>query len=516
MMSAHVNTPQKDESLDLYVKKFQSICDMHHVPLGSPEDFPGFMQKLAEDRHFAMDFWALTGRLSSREGGQLSDEQMLAVIVDSITGRDVHDADGVFKKLVDDLARLLAGVDLYGPTEQSDVKTVALPSVFPPGTGSQGFAEDVKRVAGKEPSTTDADSHPLSEALLRLEQNNLLLKEHLDSLDNKVSRIEPHLEELTSIVSSASSPSPKERARGRVEEPVLRPVGSSRSILEPRRASFADDDEDDPSIPIPLEGYSHRGGQRRIVFFVVLLLAVAGGLFAQHRYGSSLWQSYGVALRERYSSLLEKMHGAGSAVSSTNQSAPQSAAAGSAPAAAPTSDSSSANPPSAPNAPASSAPVAGSSSASEQAATKQTATKQTAPASGEPQASDNESSPRSRRKAMSSHAVAVAAAAAASSGGDDAGAIKVAPAVMEANLISSRVPAYPEAAKVNHIEGPVVMQAVISKDGTVTRVNILEGDRRLRDAASEAVRRWRYRPHLVNGRPVDVVTIVTVDFELDQ
>ncbi len=147
MMSAYANPSPKDESFDPNVKKIQSICDMHNVPFGSPDALPGFMHKLTEDKHFAMDFWELTGKLSSKEGVQLSDKRLLALIVESVTGRDVQYAEGVSKKLVDDLSRLLAGVDPDGPKGQSDVKTAALPPVFPPGTGSQGFAEHVKRAA---------------------------------------------------------------------------------------------------------------------------------------------------------------------------------------------------------------------------------------------------------------------------------------------------------------------------------------------------------------------------------
>jgi protein TonB len=75
---------------------------------------------------------------------------------------------------------------------------------------------------------------------------------------------------------------------------------------------------------------------------------------------------------------------------------------------------------------------------------------------------------------------------------------------------------YPDAAKLAQIEGSVVMQAIISKDGTVKYVRVIDGDRHLRSAALEAVRKWRYRPYLLNGRLVDVATTITVDFELDQ
>jgi TonB family protein len=87
---------------------------------------------------------------------------------------------------------------------------------------------------------------------------------------------------------------------------------------------------------------------------------------------------------------------------------------------------------------------------------------------------------------------------------------------METNLISSRVPAYPEAARGDHVEGRVVMQARISKSGMVGHLRVLEGNPMLRSAATEAVSKWRYRPYLVNGEPVEVVTTVSVDFILGQ
>jgi TonB family protein len=99
---------------------------------------------------------------------------------------------------------------------------------------------------------------------------------------------------------------------------------------------------------------------------------------------------------------------------------------------------------------------------------------------------------------------------------DVAGAIRVNPAVMDENLIVSRVPAYPEAAKISGVEGNVVMQALISKEGTVKRLHVVEGDSRLRSAAEEAVYKWRYRPYVLQGRPVEVATTVTVKFNLDR
>jgi TonB family protein len=102
------------------------------------------------------------------------------------------------------------------------------------------------------------------------------------------------------------------------------------------------------------------------------------------------------------------------------------------------------------------------------------------------------------------------------SSADEAGAVRVNPAVMEANLIVSRVPVYPEVAKEKRVEGIVVMQVIISRQGTVRRVHVLEGDSRLRAAAIESVYKRQYTPYRLDGEPVEVVTTVTVNFNLDQ
>ncbi len=89
---------------------------------------------------------------------------------------------------------------------------------------------------------------------------------------------------------------------------------------------------------------------------------------------------------------------------------------------------------------------------------------------------------------------------------------RVSSGVMASNLISNPAPDYPAVARLAHVEGQVVLQAVISRDGSVSAAHVLSGHRLLRGAALDAVRRWRYHPYLSNGHPVDVATIITVDF----
>jgi protein TonB len=60
----------------------------------------------------------------------------------------------------------------------------------------------------------------------------------------------------------------------------------------------------------------------------------------------------------------------------------------------------------------------------------------------------------------------------------------------------------------------VVLQATISKAGSITNLRVISGPPMLQQAAMDAVRSWRYRPYLLNGDPVEVETTVNVVFNL--
>ena len=78
-------------------------------------------------------------------------------------------------------------------------------------------------------------------------------------------------------------------------------------------------------------------------------------------------------------------------------------------------------------------------------------------------------------------------------------------------------PTYPELARVARLEGQVILQAIIKKDGSVGEVSVLRCNRPnmgFEDAAVEAVRKWQYRPATQNGRPVEVYFTVFVEFKL--
>ena len=91
--------------------------------------------------------------------------------------------------------------------------------------------------------------------------------------------------------------------------------------------------------------------------------------------------------------------------------------------------------------------------------------------------------------------------------------LPVSPVAMARNLISAPAPGYPKLAGLMHLEGKVVLRAVVDREGNVIETEVLRGHHLLRGAARDAVQRWRYRPYLLNGRPMEVATVVTVDFE---
>ena len=88
----------------------------------------------------------------------------------------------------------------------------------------------------------------------------------------------------------------------------------------------------------------------------------------------------------------------------------------------------------------------------------------------------------------------------------------VAPQLMAARLISAPPPDYPLLARMAHVRGRVIVQAIISSSGAVSFARALQGQHLLRGAAEAAVRQRRYRPYRIGGQAVNVSTFVTVDF----
>jgi protein TonB len=75
-------------------------------------------------------------------------------------------------------------------------------------------------------------------------------------------------------------------------------------------------------------------------------------------------------------------------------------------------------------------------------------------------------------------------------------------------------PKYPPMAKDSHVEGTVVLHAIILKDGSVGSLEVISGPALLRQSALDAVRQWLYYPTELNGTPVEVDTTICVIYRL--
>jgi protein TonB len=83
-------------------------------------------------------------------------------------------------------------------------------------------------------------------------------------------------------------------------------------------------------------------------------------------------------------------------------------------------------------------------------------------------------------------------------------------------LIHRVQPAYPKLAQQVRVQGQVIFAAVISRTGTIENLQLVSGHPLLVLAARDAILQWRYKPTLLGGEPVEVVTNIVVNFTLNE
>lgn len=93
-------------------------------------------------------------------------------------------------------------------------------------------------------------------------------------------------------------------------------------------------------------------------------------------------------------------------------------------------------------------------------------------------------------------------------------ALPISQGVSNGYLVHRVSPVYPSQALLTRMQGVVVLEAVISEDGTVENLKAVKGPQILASAALQAVKQWRYKPYELNGKPVRVSTSITVNFKL--
>jgi len=86
--------------------------------------------------------------------------------------------------------------------------------------------------------------------------------------------------------------------------------------------------------------------------------------------------------------------------------------------------------------------------------------------------------------------------------------------VQAAKMVRQIQPMYPQIAKTAHVQGTVILHAIIAKDGSVQELQYISGPALLMRSAMDAVHQWKYQPTLLNGEPVEVDTTISVVFTL--
>jgi protein TonB len=81
-------------------------------------------------------------------------------------------------------------------------------------------------------------------------------------------------------------------------------------------------------------------------------------------------------------------------------------------------------------------------------------------------------------------------------------------------LIAPIRPIYPAIARAAGVSGKVIVEAVISKNGTIESLHVVSGPEMLKSAAIDAIRAARYQPFRLNGEPVEIQTTITVNFTM--
>jgi TonB family protein len=437
-----------------------SIEDLHEVfrcngvDFGLPEDFFAFARTMKHHSELRDDVARVAKSLMQNETS-VSLRIIVTIIAVASGGAEVATSD----------------------REMTSPINLVIDSLISAGVCGRFLADELDLPCSDPTATDFGSSNALAESLSRLEMGSLQLKTYLNSIDERINRIEPRLKNVSAPAQSVSPAHASDEAKARFSE-----ISAVRELPPASDGLFRAGERDRPSVVATRLWIDFRRfffSRRQMVLpvllgVVTLLLAVSFAWKVGHRVNNAAVLSP-----------LNASVGGGGDVSGQSL-VPHEASSGSDSVVAPVREKKSAQI-------HFKAPSPKPSVRAVDPKTSLVAVPKTSESAVSPDRTSMLSSEQG-----SNHLVNVSAG------------------VMEANLVSGPKPSYPMLASLAHMKGNVVMQAVISKDGTVKQVQVIQGHRLLRGAAKNAVRTWRYRPYKVAGVPVEVATTVTVDFNLHQ
>jgi TonB family protein len=505
------------------IEEFQRVFRANDVDFGTPDDFFAFARTLKHDTQLRGGLSALAKSIMAKEN-EVSLRTILTIIAVASGGPDVADSGRDMTRPVNLLIDFLieAGgcsqINSEHPDSPCSEAAAAAHATDRSLTLNHSFDErtrpeqaDVATHISKEPgpdapaiqSPPDhfSDSHTLTESLTRLELNSLQVKLYLDSIDQRISRMEPRLENVPALALSNTASRPRD---GDAKFSAIPSTDGPRPPQNdpPQPTPPASQTRSTPvsSLPLwtnsrqPLSSNRHAALSAAFAFAALLLCVLFFWSFARDTTHAEIHPANITGY--------ETTNANPTGTSSSIPSAPAATTSTLKPGNAVPEDSHSGavgNRPYKPSAAITFSPTP-----------KPKPKPYPVPATDAPHpaltadASDPPDDPD----------IATMRPDKASSVSQSGRLLNVSSGVMAANLLAAPMPAYPKLASLTRMQGNVIMQAIISKDGTVESVHVLKGHRLLRSAATSAVRAWRYQPYLVNGRPVEVATIVSVDFTL--
>ena len=545
-----------------FIDDLHDVFRCHGVDFGSPEDFFAFARRLKYHSELRVDVLRVVKSVMDSEAN-ISFRTILTVIAVASGGPDVAASDREMSVPVSLIIESLTGVDAYSHFNvdrpdglNSDLIVKEAVQIVAPGKSSYGGEAtrhtDVPGQANVEVTLFEKasdssifsieqsppgplngygpliDPHglrndyggstTLAESLNRLEQNSLQLKIYLDSIDQRISRMEPRLENVPSLVLSATPPSHAREEAG-VRFSATIPSGSG---LQPPHKAPSGSKPQGRAATVrreatkPLAGLTHIWTDFRQFYSfrrqsaLLILVGVAVLLFVVSLFGR--------LRRDAGDVVVHPVNTFAEGGAHTGGSGPASGVAASV---------------NGPQAGTISDPSVAPLRAAQGKSSAYGYTGQGARPADNPTASSKKSAQIPLRSplrpssplAADTDAPSVTATTSEGSAPSDRadnlgsaplshGLVNVSSGVMAANLVSGPKPSYPTLASLTRTQGNVVMQAVISKDGTVEELHVIKGHHLLRGAAKNAVRNWRYRPYKIDGVPVEVATTVSVDFSL--
>jgi len=518
-----------------YIGEFQHAFRSSDVDYGTPDDFFAFARALPYDAQLRGSVSVLAKSVMAREN-KVPLRTILTIIAVASGGPEVATSERDMSKPVNLLIDFLIKVGGCSQmiSELPDIPASEIPTadatdrvltsdLFPADERVSAEQISLTRFPSEEPvSNTPADRSPqdyaassntLTESLTRLEMNSLQLKLYLDSIDQRISRMEPRLESVPPLVVSNPAPHPRDRSEARFSaaippeaqpqpprkdpprpaqppvEAIRRPALHSQLWTKSRRFFLSFPSRRQISLPIIL------------AFGALLLFALFLWSFGRGTTHADVHPARITGNEPANADFALPAPSATPTVSdqpaSISSLQPDTASQGT------IHPGVTANHPSKISAaiPFSHTPKSASTPVPATATPPPTLTADATDTSGLSDSDTATSPPRARGHESTSVS-------------QSGRLVNVSSGVMAANLLEAPMPTYPRLASLTHMQGNVVMQAIISKDGTVESVHVIKGHRLLRNAATNAVRTWQYRPYLVNGRPVEVATIVSVDFTL--